>query len=395
MSNKVNHIHLGQLIFGLLACIWRLSAMSAADPSAAVLLPSPSAFAADASGHVWRATASNHDIVVTQYDATGTAISQAVTVHAAGTEAVRTHHPQIAIDASGVLYLSWASDASAAVPPHVWFSRSFDGGHRFLPPERVDQRVISAQCVPEPHMTVAQAHISIAWALRCQPTTEHTVPMSPMFYANSTDAGAHFLEERLIEGADVVCAEMTMTSIPNGGVAVLWRQRFGEQEEDMAMAEFHASQPVQWVRASFAHTQPHACALQQPSLALGASFGYHFSYVAGTAHTPGLRLARMDGEAWVTSPAKKIGAQAALADAPALISQGERVWLAWRSVSAEGQHIDVMTSVDGGKTWDEPRRNMVSASPIHPPHWLWLKDKLYVIVEHQDRGFTLLEVAVH
>jgi hypothetical protein len=64
-----------------------------------------------------------------------------------------------------------------------------------------------------------------------------------------------------------------------------------------------------------------------------------------------LFYARMDGEAWVSSPAKKFGNQTNKAGHPALLSIGEKVWLAWRETEANTNTVMGMFSDDGGRSW--------------------------------------------
>jgi hypothetical protein len=68
-----------------------------------------------------------------------------------------------------------------------------------------------------------------------------------------------------------------------------------------------------------------------------------------------LFYARMDGEAWVSSPPKKFGNMKKQAGHPALAAIGEQVWLVWREKDMGRTQVWGMQSGDEGKSWDTPR----------------------------------------
>jgi hypothetical protein len=98
----------------------------------------------------------------------------------------------------------------------------------------------------------------------------------------------------------------------------------------------------------------------------------------------------MDGEAWVSSPAKKFGNHKNQAGHPALLSIGEKVWLVWRETEAETNMIIGMFSDDGGRSWGEVKMIARTADQADYPQlitkgrqaylaWNTLKDGLQLI----------------
>jgi hypothetical protein len=76
-----------------------------------------------------------------------------------------------------------------------------------------------------------------------------------------------------------------------------------------------------------------------------------------------LFYARIDGEAWVSSPSKKFGNMKKQAGHPALFAVGENVWLVWREKDAGKSQVWLMKSSDEGKSWDAPTM-MADASGV-------------------------------
>ena len=84
--------------------------------------------------------------------------------------------------------------------------------------------------------------------------------------------------------------------------------------------------------------------LQEAARALNGG-GYHMAYFDGKDKKPGLYYSRMDGEAWVTSPAKQFGDNAKQARHPALLSMGKKVWLVWLETTANNTKKSVRSDL--------------------------------------------------
>lgn len=391
MSRQVNRTHLWHLLLGLIIGAWHVLAASEPLPEVLTRPSVASAFVADQRGTFWRATPMQGTLAITQFDVMGRALTRPIPLQKpdASVNATFSHHPQLVLDMAGEIYVTWASAFRAGHTQQIWFSRSRDGGQRFEPAQTMATLDLPPHCLVEPHMGVTQVQLTLAWVSHCASANERDLPpTSPITYIVSTDHGRHFSAPYRVEGSQVACAEITMTSTPAGVIALLWRQRFGD-EDDFAMTELHTAHAMTVVRASFSHGHPRTCEHQAPSLALGEGFGYHLSYLDTSAKMPRLRLARMDGQAWVSSPAKKLGLLTAVADGPALLSQGDHVWLAWRSAQVQ-QHILAMQSSDGGKTWRDLPALLSTDQALYPPQALWLNGAPYVVLESHDSALLVL-----
>ena len=148
------------------------------------------------------------------------------------------------------------------------------------------------------------------------------------------------------------------------------------------------------VRASFGRWKIDGCPHHGGALAVGEGFGYHMAYFDGAGDNPSLMVARMDGEAWVSSPPKKFGNMKNGAGHPSLLSLGEKVWLVWRETNTEkATEIYLMKSEDGGKIWDDTKRIFTTKHKTDYPQLIESKGKIYLAVNIAHDGLKLVQIS--
>jgi len=103
-----------------------------------------------------------------------------------------------------------------------------------------------------------------------------------------------------------------------------------------------------------------------------------------------LFYARMDGEAWVSSPAKKFGNMKKQAGHPALLASGEDVWLVWREKDAGKSQIWLMKSSDEGKSWDAPKMMADASGAADYPVLLKNDKTLYLVWNTAGEGLKVM-----
>jgi hypothetical protein len=143
----------------------------------------------------------------------------------------------------------------------------------------------------------------------------------------------------------------------------MWRHVFEGSERDHMIAEIPAANKTpEPKRATFGRWKIDGCPHHGAALASGGEgelwWGYHMAWFDGGNDDAGkdatLFYARMDGEAWVSSPPKKFGNMKKQAGHPALLAAGENVWLVWREKDAGKSQLWLIKSSDEGKSWDAP-----------------------------------------
>ena len=105
-----------------------------------------------------------------------------------------------------------------------------------------------------------------------------------------------------------------------------------------------------------------------------------------------LFYARMDGNAWVSSPAKRFGDASKQAGHPALLSNGEDVWLAWKERSDNASQIKLAKSNDGGRSWSDPITLAQTNDKSDYPQLLIKDSQVYLAWNTQADGLVWLKV---
>jgi hypothetical protein len=114
------------------------------------------------------------------------------------------------------------------------------------------------------------------------------------------------------------------------------------------------------------------------------------AYFDGNDKKPGLYYSRMDGVAWVASPAKKFGDNAKQAGHPAILSIGEQVWLVWREIKEGKTTILGMQSEDGGKNWNDAKSLAKTSQKSDYPFLLQHQNTSYLVWNTQQEGLQVL-----
>jgi hypothetical protein len=357
--------------------------------------------ATDADGRLWQARASKGQVWVSSSEDAGQHFSPEVAVNptpmkvAADAEA----RPKIAVASNGNVYLSWTESLKKPFAGYIWFARSVDGGKSFEAPYIVHHDRAEITHRFDALQVSADGSITVAWVdkrdLLAAKAARKPYDGAAIYYAVSTDQGKSFATEKKLADSSCECCRIATTSKADGTVALLWRHVFAGSERDHAMAEINrpgagkASKPT-IVRASHGRWKIDGCPHHGAALAVGEGFGYHLSYFDGAGDKPGLRLVRMDGQAWVTTPPRRIGDPKKNAGHPALLSIGDKVWLAWQERNNVGMDIVTMASLDGGKTWGLPTVALHSEGKLDYPQWLNSRGQALLAVNSAEKGLLFV-----
>lgn len=353
----------------------------------------------EGAGRIWLAQARQGQVWVSLLDATGKPLGRETVVNslpmkvAADGEA----RPKIAVGPNGHLYVTWTESLKKPYAGYIWFARSTDGGKSFEAPYIVHQHRDEITHRFDSLHVAANGTITVAWVdkrdLLAAKAAGKPYDGAAIYYAVSSDHGKSFAPEQKLADSSCECCRIAMTSKPDGTVAVLWRHVFEGSERDHAMAEIGGTGKPVLVRASYGHWKLDGCPHHGAAIAVGEGFGYHLAYFDGAGDKPGLRLARMDGQAWVSSPPKRIGDLKRNASHPALLSVADKVWLAWQERDGSGFDIVAMVSVDGGRTWGAPSVMLHSTTKLDYPQWLNLQGQVSLAVNTSDQGLKVLPFA--
>lgn len=363
-----------------------------AAPQARPQLATSVAF--DTAGRLWRATVRDGQVLVDRSDDLGRSFGPAVPVNAQPEKigAEGELRPKIAPGPEGNLYVSWTQALPQPYAGHIRFSRSTDGGRSFSAPLTVNR---DRQAITHRFDSLAvggDGRVWLAWIdkrdLQAAKSAGRAYEGAALYYAVSDDDGASFAVERKAGDASCECCRIALAAAPGNGMVALWRQLYAGGVRDHAIARLEPLGETRATRASFGNWQIDACPHHGPALARGGDWGWHLAWYDG-GEKAGLYYARMDGAAWVSSPARRFGDAEAQAGHPALAALGERVWLVWKELDEHGALIRLARSADGGRSWSAGEEIARSAGASDYPQLVDDGSRAY-LSWNTEQGYRLI-----
>jgi hypothetical protein len=364
----------------------------------------------DAQGSLWRVVEKNGLILVSSSRDLGKTFSSPVQVTPNIQEigAYGEARPKLAIGPEGNIYLTWTEALKKPFTGYIWFSRSINGGKSFEKPLIVHtDRAEITHRFDELNVAKtgdAKGKVTVTWVdkrdLIAAKSAGKPYEGAAIYYATSSNQGASFTPEKKLADSSCECCRIALTNKPDGTVVAMWRHVFEGSERDHMIAEVPVklNQAPVTKRATFGRWKIDGCPHHGAALTAGGEgkdwWGYHMAWFDGGNDDSGkdasLFYARMDGEAWVSSPPKKFGKHSNQAGHPALLSLGENVWLVWREIENKNNKILGMFSDDGGRSWGAPKELATTAGKTDYPILLAKDKQAYLAWNTENDGLILL-----
>lgn len=350
----------------------------------------------DPVGTLWQVAVNDGFVIVSSSKDFGQTFSEHVRVNAEkqNLTAKGEVRPKIALGPNGEIYVTWMQNLTKRFSGYIWFARSLNGGKSFEKPIIVHQDRAEIGHAFEELSVSPTGDVTVVWLdardLLADKVANKKRSGSSIYYAISQDNGKSFLPEKKLADYSCECCRIAMTTKPDGTAIAMWRHVFAGGERDHMIAEIPAlGKKANLKRATFGHWKIDGCPHHGAALESGGEgadwWGYHMAYFDGKDKNPGLYYSRMDGVAWVGTPAKQFGNHAKQARHPAILAMGELVWLAWLETH-ENNNKKVMTmhSNDGGKTWSDTIAAFNTNQQVDYPQLLKFKDKAFIVVNTSD-----------
>lgn len=360
--------------------------------------------AVDSKGKLWRVGVNDGYVQVVHSADLGKTFTNPVRVNREK-QNITAHgetRPKLAIGKNGEIYVTWMQNLKARFSGHIWFARSVDDGKNFDMPFVVHQDRAEISHAFEELQVAPDGKITVLWLDARDAEADKKAGKkrsgSSIYYATSTDAGRSFISEKKFADNSCECCRIVTTNKPDGTVVALWRHVFEGSERDHNIAEIpKAGAKPEPHRATFGHWVIDGCPHHGAAIASGGEganwWGYHMAYFDGNDKKPGLYYSRMDGVAWASSPAKKFGDNAKQAGHPAILSNGENVWLVWREIKDSKSSILGMFSDDGGKSWSDAKTVTNVSDKADYPILISHKAIAYLVWNTQQKGLQVIELS--
>ena len=348
----------------------------------------------DANGRLWLASVRDGHVWVSHSDDHGAHFSQAVSVNpeAEHIAADGENRPKI-VAAGARVYVSYTQSLDTPFAGNVRFSRSLDGGLHFEPPLTVNDHREAVNHRFEAMAVDAQGRIHLAWldkrdAQAAKARGGKFTGLS-VYHAVSDDEGKSFQANRRAAEHSCECCRIAMANDKDGVPVIAWRHVFGQNTRDHALLRLEGGREP--VRATFGEWQVDACPHHGPALAIAADGVYHLAWFNNSATQRGLFYAQSADQGGHFSAPLPFGASQA--SHPAVLSQGQRVYLAWKEFDGEHTHIMAMDSGDGGKSWSAPRSVASTGDQSDHPQLLWDGAQARLSWNTLKEGYRLLPLA--
>lgn len=313
----------------------------------------------DARGRLWVASVENQRVWVRYSEDGGTQFSPPVAVNTEPEQisADGENRPKIAVAEDGTVLLSWTQALPQNYSGNIRFSRSVDGGKTFSAPITLndDGRITSHRFDT---LTIdGKGRVAVAWldardrdAAREKDgardrDTANAYAGTSIYYALSSDNGAHFQANRRLNEHNCECCRVAAAWTKEGPV-VFWRNLYGTNTRDFAIGNLDSGIVR---RASDDEWQIDACPHHGGGLAADDAGALHLVWFTHGKTRQGLFYKRIAGERESTPLA--FGNPAAQAGHPDVAVAGKQVVLTWREFNGSAYTAQAMQSNDGGATW--------------------------------------------
>lgn len=354
----------------------------------------------DREGRLWRASVESGRVLVGHSKDKGRTFSTPVAVNpqpekVGGEGELR---PKIAFGKNGEIYVTWTQALDKSYAGHIKFSRSLDGGKSFSAPVIVNRNTDPITHRFESLAVADDGTIYVAWIdkrdLQAAKAAGKKYEGAAIYVAVSGDGGASFGAEYKVADGSCECCRIGLATEPGGTAVIFWRHVYDGSIRDHAAARIGQRGVLKEpVRATFGNWKIDACPHHGPAIVRGGDWGWHLAWYDGNEKKPGLYVARLDGEAWVTSPARRFGNADAQAGHPALFAMGEQVFLTWKEMTDTSAVIMAMVSEDGGRSWGTPRKVAETSDAADNPFLISDGKHVYLSWNTRQDGYRLLDMS--
>jgi hypothetical protein len=302
-------------------------------------------------GRLWRVIAGMHDLKVDYSTDLGASFSAPVVIEPRR-QRLRVDPegaPQIAIDASGTIYVAWNADARRAQQTFVVTSR--DNGRTFSAPLSPEVPGPSTGLQLRP-LLFAHGDGADLYLLRPEAAdASHGLLYRSVLKPDMTAP----LATTRIAGSTCECCRLDAALDTDGSVVVLSRMVLDDGVRDFGIVRVSpAGEASPVVRVTDDDWRIDACPEHGAALAIAPDGRYHLAWFTQGQKRQGLFYASSPDRGATWSAPLRIGSESALAGHADVLALGDRVVLAWQQFDGTRTSILAMSSADHGRTWSAP-----------------------------------------
>ena len=302
------------------------------------------------------------------------------------------NRPKIQVARDGTVLVTWTELLAEKYTGNIKFSRSTDSGKTFSEPIILndDGRVASHRF--DSLVIDGEGRVVVTWLDArdrdaAREKGEEFKGVS-LYSSQSYDNGAHFEPNRKIHQHTCECCR-TALAWANEGPVVLLRNIFDINTRDFAVASLdRMEEGIR--RVTYDEWQIDACPHNGGSLAADSKGRLHLTWFTSGTAAQGQFYKWINGSR--ESKPMALGDIDAQPNHAAVAAHGETVILTWREFDGNMYSAKMMFSNNGGETWSESWRLMLSAGANDYPIPLISNDKALIVWNTENEGLRILPV---
>jgi hypothetical protein len=351
----------------------------------------------DGKGKLWITWVNNEHVYVQSSDDKGLSFSAPLLVNSVAEkiEAKGEYRPKIKLDGKGNIYLTWTQKLEGRHSGHIRFSRSTDGGQHFSTPVTVNGNLDIISHRFDSMAIGKNGEIFIAW-LDARDFEEakkagKKFEGSSLYYSWSDDGGQHFYPNKRIAAHTCQCCRLDTAIAPDNTPVITWRHVFDGGIRDHGLVKFNDwNTPGDTHRLGQDNWKIDACPHHGPGLSISDSGIYHAVWFSGAPANQGLFYAHSTDSGRHFSTPVNFGKEGA--SHPHVLALGARVNVVWQEFDGTNNVIKLIKSADDGKTWSKPEMIAQTAKSGDQPFLVSDGQKIYLSWKTQQQDYQLKPV---
>ncbi len=354
----------------------------------------------DANGRLWVVFVQSKHVYVSYSDDKGVSYSNPVLVNqeAEDTEFNGENRPKIVVAPQGEILLSWTTKTSSNFTGLIRFSRSTDGGRSFTVPRTINDDGLTTGHRFDSLFLTESGNLYLTWIdkrdMEASLAQGKEYPGAAIYYAVSKDFGKTFSQNYGVSQNSCECCRIAVAPQGNDKVAILWRQIYDSQIRDHAIAVLGPNGEVSGVeRATVDDWYIDACPHHGPSMVQAQETDdYHMAWFsAGDLHK-GIYYARYDLEQADSTQLIEVDATPG-AGHPSLAQLDGELLLVWKGFNGVATQLQVMRSMDGGKSWSDTKTILSTEQASDHPLLISNDSGLYLSWASAEFGYVFKELS--
>lgn len=354
----------------------------------------------DRDNHLWVAFVSDKHVYVSRSDDKGVTFSEPVRVNAEPEDAEFNgeNRPKIIIADDGTVLLSWTTKTSNRFTGEIRFSRSTDGGVSFETPRTINDDGLAIGHRFDSLFLTESGKLYVTWIdkrdLEATLARGEDYQGAAIYYTVSDDLGKNFIPNVRVSHNSCECCRIAVAPHGDDNVAILWRQIFGDQIRDHAIAVLSPDGVVSNLsRATVDNWHIEACPHHGPAMVPASTEGqYHMSWFsAGTIHS-GIHYARYDLASATPSDIIKVDGTPG-AGHPSLASHDGTLYLVWKGFDGMSTPVQMMQSQDDGRSWSALQTVITTDQASDHPLLITSSEGVFLSWSSEQHGYVFRELS--